>query len=414
MLAVARQKLSAVSSNAAKFCREYHVLSVGLVLCLAAIFLVNYNPLPRTLYWPVLLIFVFVGPSFTRRVLSTSVIFWAAAIYLAALGVSSLAQADVSGAAAWRHFRLSFLVLSFLLVIAFLVSSSRRWLANFFFTMGLVVALSAAINMSIFILWELYLGQFGDRLIALLGMPAYWNSTNISATYAIYFVGAVAATITGEFSRMQRRMLTIAALILLAAVFMTQARSAILAILAAFVVFVGVTSRGTRLTMLAALIVTCVGIAGIPQLRELLWARGLSYRLELWTDYLAMATDRPFLGFSPLKNIDIFMQDGFRVDQPHNLVLSAQIRGGIAAAGAMLAILLGGIYWSAKYWRKTQCAIPLCVIVTMSVVGMFDYQLLSTYPDWAWVTFWVPIGVCIGAEVRMRGELQPSPLEAAL
>ena len=71
MHAVARQKLSVVLSNTAKFCREYNVLSIGLCLCLAAMFLVNYDPLPRILYWPVLLVFAFVGLSFARQALTT-------------------------------------------------------------------------------------------------------------------------------------------------------------------------------------------------------------------------------------------------------------------------------------------------------------------------------------------------------
>src|SRR5882672_9233431 len=104
MHAVARQKLSVVFSNTEKFCREYNVLSIGLGLCLATMFLTNYDPLPRTLYWPVLLVFAFVGLPFARQAVTTSRIFWAASIYLAALGISSLAQADVAGVAAWRHF----------------------------------------------------------------------------------------------------------------------------------------------------------------------------------------------------------------------------------------------------------------------------------------------------------------------
>ena len=42
------------------------------------------------------------------------------------------------------------------------------------------------------------------------------------------------------------------------------------------------------------------------------------------------------------------------------------------------------------------------VMATIAVAGMFDYQLMVTAPTWPWVTFWLPFGLAIGAEMAVR------------
>jgi len=141
----------------------------------------------------------------------------------------------------------------------------------------------------------------------------------------------------------------------------------------------------------------------VPPVQEAFLARGQSYRLEMWERYLAMAKDTLLLGYGHWSDIRITMHDGYIVDQPHNLVLWAQIHGGILAAVAVIVMLLGGIYWSVRYQKKTADPLPLCVVVTMIAYGMVEVGLISTDPAWTWVTFWLPIGICIGAELVARG-----------
>ena len=83
-------------------------------------------------------------------------------------------------------------------------------------------------------------------------------------------------------------------------------------------------------------------------------------------------------------------------------MLSAWFRGGIVGACAMGFILCGGILWARRYWLCHGDVVPLCVMVTIAMAGMFDYQLLVTYPTWPWVTFWLPFGLCVGAEMATR------------
>jgi hypothetical protein len=43
--------------------------------------------------------------------------------------------------------------------------------------------------------------------------------------------------------------------------------------------------------------------------------------------------------------------------------------------------------------------IPLALLLTVSLAGT---EIFSTSPDWFWVTFWLRVGGCFGAEMALR------------
>ena len=125
------------------------------------------------------------------------------------------------------------------------------------------------------------------------------------------------------------------------------------------------------------------------------------YRLEVWREFLLLIGDGR-LGYGSFSPAGITLHTGKFLDQAHNLVLSAWFRGGLASAPAMVLILVGGIYWSWRHHAATGDAAPLAMMTTIAIAGMFDYQLLVTYPNWPWVTFWLPFGLAAGAEMASR------------
>jgi O-antigen ligase len=248
-----------------------------------------------------------------------------------------------------------------------------------------------------------------ERLCAVLGMPDYFNSTNLSAPYALYAVAAVAVLVHGGLSRIDRVLFSSSAAILAAALILTGSRGGYVAAALGCGVLAVCGPRWSRLAIATAGVLAVAAVAVDTHLRDLLLARGLSYRPELWSAYLAMAFERPLTGVGILGNINMPMHDGYVVDQPHNLVLSGFVRGGIVGALAMAATIAASIYYALRYWLATRNAIPLALIVTMFGYGMLDYQLLATYPTWPWITFWFPIGVCAGIETALKDAAQLDP-----
>jgi O-Antigen ligase len=412
----------AIVKQTALWTFEHRMLAVAHIAFLALIFFPDGDRISRTAGLPFLLLMAGLGLiSPGRRSLTYSNVLLACAVYLLALLGASLADADASWAAIWREFRISTLILMFVAITGSLVSafpSFPRWL---FLGVGTIAALAAAAN--IYLFFEYLVPAEGVslseiRLLASIGMPEYANSTNISATYAVMLAGVV-ATLTAWPPLWQRALLMVDATVLGAGVLLTQARSAYVAMLMVFAVLLTTSARRYRYLALGTLAVACVVTFAFPVAREVVFARGESFRLEVWSKFADLIMQRPWLGYGPFDPTTIVVGDGYILDQAHNLVLSAWFRGGIAGAVAMAFIICGGIVWSHRHWTETGSPIPLAVMTAIATAGMFDYQLLVTYPTWPWPTFWLPFGLSIGAEMasRLRAQARldrdPSPPELA-
>ena len=148
-----------------------------------------------------------VGLGFALRVIKTSIVFWAVAAYLLAMGLSSLAATDIPAPEIKRHFRLIPAILAYLIIVA-LLASDRTTLKHLMLVCCVVLAISAAINVAGFLLkWPLpapFTSNY-SRFVAALGMPNYYNSTNISAPYAIYCLGALAALTRSDLKKSRAR-----------------------------------------------------------------------------------------------------------------------------------------------------------------------------------------------------------------
>jgi hypothetical protein len=73
----------------------------------------------------------------------------------------------------------------------------------------------------------------------------------------------------------------------------------------------------------------------------------------------------------------------------------------------MIVMLFGGLFYAARYAKLTGQPLLLGIMVTLVVNSMFDHQILpKRFPDWQTIAFWLPIGICIAAELYVRN-LQP-------
>ena len=384
---------------------QRRMLMAAQIACLCLIFAPYGDQLSRFVGLPFLLLlagFGLLSPG--RQSVVYSNVLLACFVYLAAMTLASLIAADAPQADVWRQFRISVLIVAFLATTGSLVAAFPAFLRVLFPIVGTVGALSAAIN--IFLFYEYMVPASSSlldfRLIASIGMPDYANSTNISATYAVLFVGVVCTILRTRPAVWLRAILAVDATILATGMLLTQARSAWLGSFVGLAILALTGSRRTRVAGIAMLLAAIVISLANPVLREALMARGSSSRFEVWSKFIGLIAARPLVGYGSFSPVGIIAAGYYFLDQAHNLVLSAWFRGGIASAFAMMYILFGGTYWSYRYWALTGEVIPLCVMTTIVSAGMLDYQLLATYPAWPWVTFWLPFGLSIGAEMAWR------------
>lgn len=402
----------------AAWSHEWRLPAAALMIFVATIFFAN-DALPRSIYVAVVLPvsgLALFGPG--RKAVAPSTVLVACVAYLLAMDVATFAGGDATGRQMGQQVEATMLIAAFLLIAGSMVSAWPRFTERFFSYVAAAVALSVAINTFIFFRdldYRYAYTVIAYRLTTTIGMPGYSNSTNISATYVVFFVGALATcTDVGALSR-HRRIAALAAIFVGAAVMLTQSRSALVAVAVGVVVLAMTRSRRLQYAVAAAAVLLLVAILVSPDIRLALFLRGLSNRPELWASFFDLILDRPWLGYGSFSPVGA-VAGGVFVDQAHNLVLSGWLRGGIVAAASMVFILAGGVYWSFAYWRATGNSTVLAVIVTIAVAGMFDYQLMITHPTWPWVTFWLPFGLAIGAEMavrRMRAGGDPGSLGIA-
>jgi O-antigen ligase len=325
-------------------------------------------------------------------------------VYLAAIGLSSLGQPSAETSVVLGYFRRTGMVLTFLLATAYLVARSRQFVPTALVALSAAAAANALISM-VTLLHERQLsgGVQSLRMLAAIGFPGYENSTNIALTYAVLLVGAVGTMLGGGLSRLQQRVLVVAAIVLALALLMAQSRGPLAAAMLGILALV-LASLRWRLFLLSVgvVIAGCLAFAAIPELRDAVLARGESYRPELWRHYLLMAADRPWLGYGLFTDIRMRVSDGHLIPHPHNLLLSAQIRGGCVASVAMIVLLAAAFFWAIRLRVAKNIHTPLGLILTVALAGTVDYELFSTSPAWPWVTIWLPIGICLGVEMSFR------------
>lgn len=366
---------------------------VGLLLLLTT-FRVNWRQ-SRTLEVSMRLVFTF------------SVIIAAAFVYLLTMNLSSWKQPGVVLREVDRQWLFAGQIILFMVCIAFAIRTWPKFLPRFVTAFSTLVAASALYNMAVHISAITDLSHLPSlRLINSLGMPGYTNATNISVTYSLLFVASAAIIVDSRLPRLMRLWLVPVALILLTAVALTQSRSAYFGIIVGMMIVLWTAPHAFRraalISFFAGIVLGAIALLMLSQTRSVVAERGMSYRPEIWKIYADKALQKPLLGYGGLSNIDIRLGNNVVIDQPHNLVLSSQIRGGIFCMLAMITMLVGSLYWSARFLKLRGEVIPLAMIATIATTGMFDYNLLITPATWPWVTFWLPFAICAGAETVVR------------
>jgi len=389
----------------AAWSRDNRLLLGAYCVCLAMMFLVESNHAPKDVYYAVVLPLGLLAASpFGLRMIRQSIIFWAMTLYLVMIGLSQLALPDLRFKHAMDYFGDTVAVLTFLIATAYLTQARVQCLRPLLLPLCCAAAASAGLNtvLSLVLHDSSSLARLlANRLVASWGMPGYENSTNIGITYAVYFVASGATLTAGGLIRWQRALLVAAFLVLGLALLLTQARGAGLGAAAGVFSLIMIDSRRRRLALplTAALLLLLPLAIALP---DGMLSRGDSHRFVAWQHYLALAAAHPWLGYGIWTDIRFTSPDGVPIVHPHNWLLSAQIRGGIGASLALLVAMVAALRWSFLNFRAAGSGAPFALLITIMTAGLFDYDLWSTGPSWPWVTFWLPMGLCIGAEMHLR------------
>ncbi|MBK5961388.1 hypothetical protein CCR97_24740 [Rhodoplanes elegans] len=390
--------------------------SCTLMLCLVYI-LPNVWAV-RTMYYAVVL--PLLALTVTRSELARigrSPIFLSAAIYFLVFVIAAPFTTTVDVGAVLGHVRHAILVLSYIGLLAILGARDPGFAVRLFVAMGLTAAAVAAANIWVFYGGLPSLDRLPQRLEGIPGQTMYYNPNWIALLYGIPCVGAAAAAMHRDTSRLLAVLLAIASLVLFAAVVLAQSRGVLIGVLAGLGVVVllmtselGPVARHV-VRAAAAVVVAVVAFVFLGTLLE----RGDSYRLTVWRLYVPYVEAHPWAGSGLTAILPIDDQHGFKTIHPHNIVYHSLLRGGVFAAAALAALLVQvGVQAVLAWWRNGSPLLPALVVASL-VPFQFEFSTVGGTPvGWDWVTLWLPIGLVLGASLATAPKALARPGGAAI
>jgi len=337
------------------------------------------------------------------RSIARSRIFWLAGCFLGLITLTSLAVSDPNVPLVLRHARHALLVLSFLGITAHFFRKNSEFSGHLAVFLSAAAAIAAIVNTVLFYGHLTVHQVLTLRLGGIPGVTMYYNSNVVGAVYAIAAISAIAILTQLRLSRLQSALLSAASLVLICAVVLTGSRGSIVALTAATLV---VTMIGANwrlraiLSLAAALVVLLVFLLARP-LVDQLFERHL-LRFLIWWTYLGFAKAAPWLGYGLGHDQTFPLPSGEIILNAHNIVLNAQIRGGLLSAAALLALIVASLYQAWRGWFEARVLLPLGLTITMIVATSVDYEIIATDLGYHWLLFWLPVAACLGVELHRR------------
>jgi O-antigen ligase len=279
---------------------------------------------------------------------------------------------------------------------------------KFFQFVGPIVALNASINL--FNHFE-KLPSFFDfqiyRLEPIFGAGVDTHAaTSAGFTYALYLY-AMIILIAKKKTKLFAIINSFSMVVLIAALILTQARGALVGLSFALVIISVLSSKQAQFKIIGALVTIVSLFMAFPKIRSFAFSRGDTFRLEVWRQFLVI-TKKWFVfgfgdrGFGEKDLFSITVSSGEQVHHAHNILLNALWRGGIIGFVTLAYVLIGGIYKSFCYFKVTSDALPLGLLLMLSISGMVDFEAHLFPAPWLWTSVWLPMLFAIGSEAKMN------------
>ncbi|MEW6076580.1 MAG: O-antigen ligase family protein [Thermodesulfobacteriota bacterium] len=190
---------------------------------------------------------------------------------------------------------------------------------------------------------------------------------------------------------------------------MTQSRGPV-AVLLATLVIGGLITRNRRLLIaLGCIIVIGAAVAlSVKPYREMVTQRGMSYRVELAKNTIAMIQDDPVFGKGLTTDQRVMIHEGRRLRHPHNVYLAMALYGGLTGLAILVLLLATALREGWKHYKKTgNITLPALVLFAAgTIMASQDKLITTTHP--LWFFFWLPIAILAGISCRETGPADPS------
>ncbi|HZH26506.1 MAG TPA: O-antigen ligase family protein [Azospirillaceae bacterium] len=128
--------------------------------------------------------------------------------------------------------------------------------------------------------------------------------------------------------------------------------------------------------------------------------RGDDYRIQIWQRAFELAAQSPWLGHGFGTDYRLVMHDGVVFTSAHNILMSAQLFGGLPALLTLVALIVAGVVATARMRRDSMA--PLAMFVAGLVAMSVDFRTVMRDLNPEWVLFWLPLAIALGHDLRRR------------
>ena len=132
---------------------------------------------------------------------------------------------------------------------------------------------------------------------------------------------------------------------------------------------------------------------------ELVLARGMSYRPEIWSIALTYILDNPWIGHGAEFGVAYEVSKNVTINShTHNAFINSLLYVGIAGT----ILLLMAIAQSLRYTRTSNNRLAFMLLVYAIIdLSLNGYKLLD-HPQVGWLYFWFPIALAAASELRQK------------
>ena len=132
-----------------------------------------------------------------------------------------------------------------------------------------------------------------------------------------------------------------------------------------------------------------------PEIRELVFPRGDSYRLIIWEQTWLRIQDSPWFGVGVLSSDDVVMGD-LRFNHPHSLYLSVALHGGMFGLVLCGWLLLRVLREFQIAYHHQDVKFGLGVLgLALPAYTLDGHELLDKIGD-TWFLIWLPVAIATG------------------
>jgi O-antigen ligase len=133
--------------------------------------------------------------------------------------------------------------------------------------------------------------------------------------------------------------------------------------------------------------------------------RADSHRFEIWADAFEKITQKPIFGWG-IKDLTKFAASsgapGWK--SPHNVFVGTLFYGGFVGLGLFVLMIVMSYKTAIRLCKKNDIAQLALMLLTFGlIIGCFNARSVMVNTQSEWLTFWLPIGLLVGLELKNKG-----------